>query len=225
MIDPTLAYSTFLGGSDLDQAFAIKVDSLGNVYVAGLTCPSNFPVSPSPQPIFERTQLPVAEGSSCPNSNDQMDAFVTKLNPTGTALVYSTYLGGSGIDFATSLAIDTSGNAYVGGLTYSPNFPTTLGALQTICAPASTYNPALSCLRSVSSACSFGNGVYNGFVTKLNSTGSALVYSTFIGGTGGDFVAGLDVDTAGQVYVTGNATSKTFPHSAICSARSWPRWR
>lgn len=98
VIDPQLAYSTFLGGADQDQAFAIKVDSLGNVYVAGLTCSSNFPVSQSPQPIFERTQLPVAGRSNCPNSNDQQDAFVTKLNPTGTALIYSTYLGGSDLD-------------------------------------------------------------------------------------------------------------------------------
>jgi len=116
---------------------------------------------------------------------------VTKLNPTGTALVYSTYLGGTGNDAGYGIAVDTAGNAYVTGVTYSTDFPTTTGAFQT----------------------TFGGGYGEAFVTKLNPTGTALVYSTYLGGTGSDIGGGIAVDTAGNAYVTGS-TGSTFPTTA-----------
>jgi len=116
---------------------------------------------------------------------------VTKLNATGSALLYSTYLGGSGSDFGNGIAVDSTGNAYVTGGTSSSNFPT-IAAFQATCA---------SC----------GSGQENAFVTKLNATGSALLYSTYLGGTGGDFGSGIAVDTVGNAYVTGGASSSNFP--------------
>src|SRR5439155_834674 len=116
------------------------------------------------------------------------DAFVTKLNPTGSALVYSTYLGGSGFDSGFRIAVDGAGNAYVTGDTFSTNFPTTSGAFQT----------------------TFGGGVRDAFVTKLNPTGSALVYSTYLGGSEADGGRAIAVDAAGNAYVTGITLSMNF---------------
>src|SRR5439155_726812 len=126
-------------------------------------------------------------------SSGQGDGFVTKLNPAGSALVYSTYLGGSGPDDGKGIAVDAAGNAYVTGSTASSNFPTTIGAFQTI-----------------------KGGSGNAFVTKLNPTGSALVYSTYLGGSGaiGDYGAGIAVDAAGNAYVTGITSSSDFPTTA-----------
>ena len=118
------------------------------------------------------------------------NAFVTKLNPVGTApLVYSTYLGGNGGDGGNGIAVDAAGNAYVTGLTGSTNFPTTPGAFQTA-----------------------KQGFYNVFVTKLNPAGTApLIYSTYLGGSTSDIATGIAVDTAGSAYVTGYAFSSNFP--------------
>src|SRR5439155_1551224 len=115
------------------------------------------------------------------------DAFVAQLNPTGSALVYSTYLGGSSGDEGNGIAVDPAGNAYVTGRTDSPNFPT-VNPLQ----PAS-------------------GGGSDAFVAKLNPTGSALAYSTYLGGSGGDIGFGIAADTAGNAYVTGYTTSTNFP--------------
>src|SRR5207302_7778662 len=134
-------------------------------YVTGGTRSTDFPTTPG---VFETTPSSVGDG------------FVTKLNPTGATLVYSTYLGGSGSDEGRSIAVDASGNAYVTGNTFSINFPTTLGAFQT----------------------TFG-GFFDAFVTKLNPTRAALVYSTYLGGSGGDGGDGVAVDAAGSAYVTG----------------------
>ena len=111
-----LIYSTYLGGSGLDQIFAIALDSSGNAYVTGRTTSSNFPTTPD--------ALQTTSGGS-------FDAFVSKLNAAGTALIYSTYLGGNQDDEAYGIALDASGNAYVDGHTFSSNFPITAGALQT----------------------------------------------------------------------------------------------
>src|SRR5206468_9212110 len=108
------------------------------------------------------------------------DAFVTKLDPTGSALVYSTYLRGSNDDRAWAIAVDAAGNAYVTGLTSSSDFPTTPGAFQT----------------------SYGGGYSDAFVTQLNPAGSALLYSTYLGGSGDDRGYGIAVDTL-NAYVTG----------------------
>jgi hypothetical protein len=174
VIDPVLFYSTYLGGSGNDDGIGIAVDAAGNAYVIGDTPSVNFPTTPG---AFQ----PALAGS--------FDAFVTKLNPTGSGLVYSTYLGGSANDdFGLRLAVDAAGNAYVGGQTFSADFPTTPGAFQT----------------------AFG-GARDAFVTKLNPTGSALVYSTYLGGSGEDGAVGIAVDAAGNTYVTGFTESANFP--------------
>jgi hypothetical protein len=178
VIDPVLEYSTYLGGSRSDFGVSIAVDSSGNAYVAGYTESSNFPTTAG---AFQ-TSLTASAGNG----------FVTKLNSSGSALVYSTYLGGNNGDGAFGIAVDLSGNAYVTGYTGSSDFPTTPGAFQTTLASSST----------------------NGFVTKLNPTGSALVYSTYLGGNADDFAIGIVVDSSGDVYVTGVAYSGNFPTTA-----------
>lgn len=194
VIDPVLVYSTYLGGSLGDQANAIAVDSAGSAYVTGLTNSVDFPVTTG---AFQTTNHASSSGGS--------NAFVTKLNSSGTALVYSTYLGGSGSpngsDSASALAVDSSGNAYVTGRTYSTDFPVTSGAFQ------ATNHAAAS-------------GLSNAFVTELNPTGTALVYSTYLGGSGGtdlfgasagDQGTGLALDNSGNAYVTGETVSSDFP--------------
>ncbi len=210
-----LLYSTYMGGSGVcgadglagfcegeENAFAY-VDSSGNAYVSGATYSTNFPTTTG---AFQTTN----NGAS----NETADVFVTKLNATGSGLLYSTYLGGSGVcdangqlgnclgDFGSVSYVDSSGNAYVSGATYSTDFPTTTGAFQT------TNNGA-------------GNATANVFVTKLNATGSALIYSTYLGGSGvcasgqcyGDGESGESayVDFSGNVYVSGYANSTNFP--------------
>jgi hypothetical protein len=170
-----LVYSTYLGGSLQDQGSGIAVDSSGNAYVTGLTTSINFPTMNPLQPV---------NGGG---ANGNGTAFITELNPTGSALVYSTYLGGSGGDAGSSIAVDGSGNAYVTGLTASTNFPT-MNPLQ----PAN-------------------GGTYDAFVSKLNPAGSALVYSTYLGGNGSDFGRGIAVDGSGNAYVTGTTASTNFP--------------
>ena len=191
-LNPTgsaLAYSTYLGGYNLDVAFAIAVDSSGDAFVCGETFASNFPTTPN---AFQRGI----------HGNGGSNAFVSKLNPTGTALLYSTYLGGSGSgdptsdrDKAFALAIDNVGNAYVTGYTDSYDFPTTPGVLQ-------PTNPAIGTPVRTSKV----------FVTQLNSNGTALVYSTFLGGASGiDGGAGIAVDGVGNAYITGQTDSTDFP--------------
>ena len=181
MIDPWLSYSTYLGGSSIDVGRGIAVDSSGNAYVAGITSSWDFPITPG---AFQTTC------SGC--SGGTQHVFVTKLNPTGSALVYSTYLGGTNNDSGLGIALDASGGAYVTGITYSSDFPTTPGAFQATCG----------------GGCS---GYADAFVTKLNPTGSALVYSTYLGGTGSDEGQGIAVDTLGDTYVTGGTLSSDFP--------------
>ncbi len=170
----SLVYSTYLGGSGGELAYGIAVDSQDNAYVTGDTGSSNFPVTPM---AFQTTYHP----ASCP-------AFVTKFNSTGTALVYSTYVGGSYCDFGYGIAVDGAGNAYVTGAAGSTDFPTTPDALQLTKSPG-----------------------WDAFVTVLNSTGSALVYSTFLGGNGGAQGQGIALDNAGNAYVTGFTESTDFP--------------
>ncbi|HEV2349102.1 MAG TPA: SBBP repeat-containing protein [Terriglobia bacterium] len=177
VIDPVLIYSTYLGGSGLDVGNAIAVDSFGNVYVAGSTESANFPTTAG---AFQTTY-----------GGGVQSAFVSKLNPAGSALVYSTYLGGSNQDVIASIAVDSLGNAYVTGSTYSSDFPTTTGAFQA----------------------AFGGGT-DAFVTKLSLDGSALVYSTYLGGNSYDLGNGIAVDSFGSVYVTGYAESANFPTTA-----------
>jgi hypothetical protein len=173
VIDPVLAYSTYLGGSSFEGGSAIAVDASGDAYVTGSTGSSDFPTTSG---AFQT----ILRGS--PN------VFVTKLSSTGSALVYSTYLGGSGDDEGAGIAVDASGNAYATGRAGSSNFPTTPGAFQTI-------------LR----------GGSNAFVTKLSSTGSALIYSTYVGGSQYDSGTSIAIDVSSNAYVTGIAYSPDFP--------------
>ncbi|MBI3387242.1 MAG: SBBP repeat-containing protein [Deltaproteobacteria bacterium] len=175
VIDPVLLYSTFLGGTAADEGWDIAVDSLGNAYVAGLTSSTNFP-----------TTAGVPQTS---NAGGQ-DAFVTKLNPTGSVLLYSTYLGGSGNDFGTAIRVDASYNAYVTGLTASSNFPTTASAF------SSTWS-----------------GSNDAFVVKLNPAGSTLLYSTYFGGSGADNPITIAIDGAGGAFINGITTSTDLPFS------------
>jgi hypothetical protein len=235
-LNPTgtvLVYSTYLGGSGVqfpyiglqnffpytfmgeqgatpppysavgDYATSISVDSSGSAYVTGMVNSTDFPVTSG---AFQTANN--SPGLVPPNLDIPSNAFVTKLNPSGTALVYSTYLGGSGIadsgstfgDSAYSIAVDGSGNAYVTGYAYSPNFPVTPGAFQPVNNSAAT------------------NGG-NAFVTKINQTGTELLYSTHLGGSGnsgGLNDAGHDiaVDSSGNAYVTGSTFSRNFPVTA-----------
>jgi hypothetical protein len=200
----SLAYSTYLGGSgadgfspwDVPTAYldnqqpgpSIAVDSTGSAYVAGMTTSTNFPTTAG---AFQ-TQY----GGD--NGVYRGDGFVTKLNATGTGLVYSTFLGGSGQDGATSIAVDASGDADVAGMTRSTNFP--------------TVNP-IQAHKSSDPKKGFPNA--DTFVATLNPSGSGLLFSTYLGGTGGDdYAYGLALDSAGNVYVTGQTYSSSFPTTA-----------
>lgn len=174
VIDPILIYSTFLGGSDQDISNAIAVDGAGSAYITGFTSSLDFPVANALQPVCVCL--------------DQ-DIFVTKLNPSGTALVYSTYLGGSRREAGFDITVDAVGNAYVSGWAQSSDFP--------------LMNPAQPV---------FGGGDVDAVVFKLNAVGSALVFSTFLGGTGTvDYGNAIFVDATGNVHVAGVTDSPNFP--------------
>ena len=181
VIDPVVGYSTLLSGSNSSTAgTAIAVDSSGNAYIVGATGASDFPTTAG---AFQKTQ-------NGPTGN----AFVTKLNSTGTALVFSTYLGGSGqtgkFDNAAGVAVDAGGDVYITGSTPSTDFPIkTQNAYQVV-----------------------NNGTPgNCFLTKLDPTGSTLLYSTYLGGSGNDGCTAIALDSNGNAYVTGTATSTIFP--------------
>ena len=169
-----LSYSTYLGGSGYDYGYAIAVDLAGNAYVTGYTESSNFPV----QNAFQGT---LGGGGYC-------DAFISKFSSSGSALSYSTFLGGSGEDRGYGIAVDASGNAYVTGHTTSINFP--------------TQNPYQG---------THAEGTYDAFITKLSSSGSALSYSTYLGGSHWDKGWGIAIDGSGNAYVTGETSSSDFP--------------
>jgi hypothetical protein len=182
-IDPigsTLLYSTYLSGSAGEQATGLSLDASGNAYVTGNTTSADFPV----RNAFQSTCGTNPSTGACSN------AFLTKISSTGDALLYSTYLGGTGTDSATSLAVDSAGNAYVVGTTSSLDFPATTGALQTKCG---------------------GSCTQNAFAAKFNPTGESLSYATYLGGSGSDGASDVALDSAGNAYVTGQTTSVDFP--------------
>ena len=173
-----LTFSTYLGGSGCTMAYpetgqGIAADALGNVYVAGVTSSNDFPLANPVQPLLE--------GST--------DVFVTKVDPSGN-LLFSTYMGGSGVDVGNAIALDSSGAIYVVGYTYSDDFPVTIDALQTALA-----------------------GTCDAFLFKLSPTGDTLLYATYLGGSGNDTASGVALDSKGNVYLGGWTMSANFPGS------------
>jgi hypothetical protein len=171
-----MSYSSFVGCCGCDAGSGIAVDGSGNAYITGSTASSNFPT----QNAFQA------------NKGGSYNGFVTKLNAAGTALVYSTYLGGSGSDGGSGIAVDGFGNAYVTGSTSSTNFPT----------------------QDAFQATKGTGALFNAFVTKVSASGSALVYSSYLGGSGYDNSSGIAVDGSSNAYVTGNTSSSNFPTTA-----------
>lgn len=170
IIDPTLVYSTTLGGTGFEHTDDIALDANGNVYITGLTSSTDFP-----------TQNPYQE------NQPKSDAFVAKINSDGTELVYSTYIGGDQDDEGTGIAVNSNGEAYITGATDSTNFP--------------TVNPVQANL----------DGLDDAYILALNAAGNDLVYSTFLGGSGVDDAEAIALDTSGNAYVTGMTTSHNFP--------------
>ena len=174
VIDPlVLGYSTYLGGANFEVARSIAADEAGNTYVTGYTTSTKFPAT---------------AGTFDSSLDGTQDAFVAKLKPDGSGLVYATYLGGSSFDDGNAITVDGDGNAYVAGSTSSRDFPVTAGAFDT------TYNQS-----------------GDAFIAKLNATGSALLFSTFLGGSDLDRPAAMVVDASHNLYVTGTTYSASFP--------------
>ncbi len=187
--DMTLKYSTFLGGSSDDAANGVATDAAGNAYLAGFTLSPDFPLVNAIQSVPGGGPCPVSATIEPPACSD---AFVMKVNPTGTAIVYSTLLGGAGTDAASAIAVDSQDNVYVAGYTDSANFPV-LNAFQSKPGGGICYTP-------------HGGPVPcdNVFVTKINAQGTALVYSTYAGGAGENEATGIAVDASGNAFVYGN---------------------
>jgi len=175
VIDPVLIYSTYLGGLNDDQGVDIFVDSTGAAYIVGNTTPPGGGVA---MPAFNLIPGVVGGGE---------DVFVTKINPSGTAFVYSTLFGGISTDIAAGIAVDSTGSAYVTGQTWSTDFP--------------LMNPIQAALAGISDA----------FITEISADGAAIVYSTYLGGTSSDNGEGIAVDSTGAAYVTGSTSSTDFP--------------
>ena len=207
-----LVYSTYFGGSVADTGTSVAIDSAGDAFVTGSTSSTDFPVTTGVfQPVYSTTVKPPFTDCTTVVAGG-VDSFVTKFNPTGSALLYSTFLAGTGVwresgpvgsvfcscdgDYGLAIAIDGTGNAYVTGTATSKDFPVTAQAYQ-------TTNRAPS-------------GTVNVFVSKLNDVGTSLLYSTYLGGTSasGDAPGGLAVDAADNIYVTGDAESTNFPVTA-----------
>ncbi|HEY7124507.1 MAG TPA: SBBP repeat-containing protein [Ktedonobacterales bacterium] len=165
-----LVYSTYLGGNSNDGPGGIGVDSAGDAYLSGWTASRNFPIKNALMPVFT--------GSA--------DGYLTKLTPTGNDLLFSTFLGGNGQNIPTGLAVDSTGNAYVTGWTNSTDFP--------------LVTPVQTCGTSV-----------DPFLLKMNPSGSALLYSTCFGGSDEDFSLAIGIDSSGDAYITGYTFSPDFP--------------
>ena len=176
-IGNTLLYATYIGGRGDDRAAGIAVDSSGQIYIAGSTASTDFPLVSSVRPALGGSR----------------DAFAVKLNSIGNLMVYSSYLGGSGFDAATAIAVDAAGNAYIAGDTQSTDFP--------------LLNPVQS---------AFG-GATDVFVTRLTPAG-AISFSTYLGGNNDEHAGGVAVDSSGGIYIAGGTLSANFPLAAPLQA-------
>ena len=180
IIDPILAYGSYLGGNAFDEGRSIAADAAGNAYIVGTSASLNFPTTPG-----------TIKTANPPSTNNVQwyDAFVTKMNPTGTALVWSTYYGGrNGSETGTGVAVDPNGNVIVSGTTMSNDLPV-----------VNAYQPT------------FG-GTDDAFAVKLNSTGSAIIYSTYLGGNNTDTGGRIALNrTTGDAVFAGSASSGNFP--------------
>ena len=189
-----IIYSTFVGGGVDhytekawdDYGYDIVIDSENNVYVTGYTTSSNFPTTPG---CFDDTLSP----STKPLETNS-DLFVLKINSDGSDLLYSTFIGGSENDFGTNIVLDNNNNAYIAGYTFSINFPITPGCFDE----------------------SFNGGDYDIFALKLNSNGTDLLYSTFIGGEFWEDVGGIQIDANNNIYIAGSTSSSNFPTTPNC---------
>jgi len=177
IIDPVLLYSTYLGGTDDDEVDAIAVDPEGNAYVTGRAYSTDFPVSGDP--------VQAADGGN-------EDTYVTKIDASGTAIVYSTYLGVIDRDFGNAIAVDDRGQAVAAGRTISPNFP------------GASSSPIQNTRK----------GDDDGFVIKLDASGSNILFSTYLGGKQTDKVTALALDSDGNILVAGETSSLDFPGAA-----------
>jgi uncharacterized repeat protein (TIGR01451 family) len=237
----TLLYTTYLGGTGDEEAYALAVDSQGNAYVTGYTTSPDFPTT---------------TGAYRSTLSGTSDAFVAKLNPAGTALVYSSYLGGSGDDTGWGIAVDGMGDMFITGSTSSADFPVSSGSYHsrysggdldgfvTAIYPYggflySTYlggsgddvpyaiavdSSGNAYVAGETQSVDFPNnpgviqasklGTTNAFVASLNPSGTALNFSTFLGGTSDDHAYGVAVDSTGDAYVTGYTSSADFPHTS-----------
>jgi len=179
VIDPaTVIYCGFIGGAADDRATAVAVDGSGNAYLTGWTASFDFPVTAGPDLTFN-------------DASGKSDAFVAKVTADGTALVYCGFIGGIAEDVGTGVAVDSAGNAYVSGRTFSSDFPVLVG-------PYLTHRPEIS-------------QYSDAFVTKVNAVGTSLVYSGFVGGSRSDQANAIAVDRSGCAYITGWTESGDFP--------------
>jgi hypothetical protein len=255
VIDPVIDYTTYLGGSGYEDGFAVAADATGNAYVVGDTTSTDFPVSsgalqsasgasteafvtkfdPTGAMIFSTYfggttssstafavgadsggntyvagttsgGIPVTAGSFQNTYQGGGDAFVFKLDPSGSTLIYSTYVGGTGDDEAYALAVDPTGRAFIGGRTYSTDLP---------------VKPF-----GYSSFQAANAGGADGFVIGLSPDGSSLEIASYLGGAADDFISGLALDTAGNIYLTGRTASLNFRTTAgaFQTAKSGPSW-
>jgi hypothetical protein len=181
VIDPVLTYSTYLGGASDDSAYALAVDGDGNAYVTGPTQSTSFP-----------TKTPYQADLA-----GDVNGYVTKLNAAGSALVYSTYIGGNNQDVFEAIALDSSNEAVLAGYSESSNFPV---------------------LNSLTGGATYATGGNEAVVVKLNATGNALIYSTFLGGEGDGYAEALALDSSGDAYVGGETSSTKYPVLAALQA-------
>jgi photosystem II stability/assembly factor-like uncharacterized protein len=226
-------FFTYLGGAKLDGAVGLALDSAGNTYVTGYTDSDDFPVTPGAL----STNL---HGNKIPRTSVRpADAFVAKLNASGSVLLYSTFLGGTDADSAVAVAVDAAGCAHVAGSTESTNFPVAAVLSSTNCGirvpryitvtntmPGSNY--VISFLTNLPTACPLQSRLAGGkdaFLAKLNPDGTALVYATYIGGVADETSTGVAVDSAGNAYVTGWTLSSDLPVTTNAFQSAFPEYR